>query len=291
GAAMDLIALATDENFEPAGPRPESQTPPPAVEALQTENARERVNRLEWAPSDDPGLSHYQVYASRQPIDAPAQEHLIGSPTRAEFIDWGLRAGTEYHYAVTAVDRRGNESEAVFAQASTPAREAEPVTFELPFAEGDREGDFEESGAGGLRGPAYLAPASPDMNRVEWDIEVPHAGEYYFWLRHLQRGSGGRGDNVWENVQVSLNGESLTTVGGGSTDLHVPDDLIEEDHPLAPRLWTWVWPGNYNLEGVELPAGKHTLAVENLNEEIRYDVLLITDEPSFQPEDGRLRQR
>ncbi|MFP4190691.1 MAG: hypothetical protein ACLFU6_01340 [Candidatus Hydrogenedentota bacterium] len=42
---------------------------------------------------------------------------------------------------------------------------------------------------------------------------------------------------------------------------------------------------------MELPAGEHTLAVENLNEEIRYDVLLITDEPSFQPEDGRLRQR
>ncbi|MFP4172899.1 MAG: hypothetical protein ACLFV4_08310, partial [Candidatus Hydrogenedentota bacterium] len=185
----------------------------------------------------------------------------------------------------------GNESEPAFAQASTPSREEEPVTLELAFAEGDREGDFEESGAGGLRGPAYLVPESPDTNRVEWDIEIPHAGEYYFWLRHLQRGSGGRGDNVWEDVRVSLNGESLTTVGGGSTDLHVPDDLIEEDHPLAPRVWTWVWPGNDNLEGVELPAGKHTLAVENLNEEIRYDVLVITDEPSFQPEDGRLRQR
>ncbi|MFP4172424.1 MAG: hypothetical protein ACLFV4_05875, partial [Candidatus Hydrogenedentota bacterium] len=32
GAAMDLLALATDEGFEPSGPRPERQTPPPAVE-------------------------------------------------------------------------------------------------------------------------------------------------------------------------------------------------------------------------------------------------------------------
>jgi len=70
----------------------------------------------------------------------------------------------------------------------------------------------------------------------------------------------------------------------------VPDSLIAKDHPLAPRLWTWAWPGNYNLEGVELPAGSHTLTLDNLNGEIRYDVLVITDEPSFCPEDGRLRQ-
>ncbi len=290
GAALDLIALTTDEGFEPSGPRPERTTPPAPLNGLQAENIRERVNELRWDASNDPGLSHYQVYASREPFQEPAQRYLIGSPTEPELIDWGLKAGAEYHYAVTAVDRRGNESEPVFAQASTPPRETEPVEIELAFADADLEGDFERSEAGGLRGPAYIVPEAPDSNRAEWTIDVPHEGTYYFWLRYLQRGDGGRGDTVGQQIQASLNGEPLTVLGGGATDLHAPDDLIAEDHPLAPRLWTWGWPGEYNLEGVELPAGQHTLTLEDLHGEIRYDVLIITGEPSFQPGDGRLRQ-
>ncbi|MFW6170282.1 MAG: hypothetical protein ACODAD_07320 [Planctomycetota bacterium] len=291
GAAIDLITLATDGDFEPSGSRPESRTPPPAVSALAAENVRDRVNRLSWDAPRAPTLSHYQVYAAREPIDEPAQQFLVGSPTVPGFIDWGLRAGTQYHYAVTAVDRRGNESKPLFAAAATPPRETEPVVIELAFAEGDQEGDFEVSDAGGLRGSAYVVPQSPETNRVAWAVEVPHDGTYYFWLRYLHRGSGNRGDETYQKIRVSLNGDSVTTLGGGRTDLHVPDELIAPDHPLAPRLWTWAWPGQYNLQGVELPAGQHALSLDNLNEEIRYDTLLITDEPSFRPEDGRLRQR
>jgi hypothetical protein len=82
--------------------------------------------------------------------------------------------------------------------------------------------------------------------------------------------------------------------------------MIKEGHPLADHLWTWAWPGSYNLEGVHLPGGRHTLTLEDFSytkhllqgrspqevvDEVRYDVLLITNEPSFYPQDGRLRPR
>jgi len=289
-AALDVIALTTDADFAPEGVRPEKQTPPPAVDALTAENIRARVNRLRWEASAAPDVTYYQVYAAREAFDAPDQRYLIGSPTTPEFIDWGLRPGETYHYAVTAVDRRRNESAPVFAVAATQARETAPVAIELAFADAGLMGDFEISQAGGLRGGAYLVPQSPDANRVTWDIEIPHDGTYYFWLRYLHRGSGGRGNETHQALRVFLDGEILTTLAG-QTDLHVRDDLIAEGHPLAPRLWTWAMPGEYNLEGVDLAAGTRTLTLEDLNDEIRYDIMFITDEPSFRPADGRLRQR
>ncbi|MFO8080745.1 MAG: hypothetical protein R6V07_10590, partial [Armatimonadota bacterium] len=60
---------------------------------------------------------------------------------------------------------------------------------------------------------------------------------------------------------------------------------------LADRVWTWAWPGNEDLTRVTLPAGTHTLRLEDLAPEVRYDALVITSEPTWRPEDGRLRQR
>ncbi len=290
GAQLDLVALTTDAAFEPTGLRPGVQSPPRGVADLQASNLRPRVNALRWSAAEDPTVAYYHVYASREPIGRPTQRLRIGSPTEPMFTDWGLRAGERYHYAVTAVDRRGNESEPRFAEASTPIREQEEVRLELAFAEAQRQGEFKESKAGGLRSSAYLVPQQPSSNRVSWTIDLPHDGEYFLWLRYLHGGSGMRGGETDHDVRVHLNGTQLATLGG-RTELNVPDTLIRPNHPLAGQFWTWAVPGEINLEAVHLPAGRHTLELDNLNDEIRYDVLLITDEPSFRPEDGRLRQR
>lgn len=289
-AQLDLICLATDAEFRPQGPRPEKTAPPPAVPDLKAESIRDRVNHLTWTAPDDPTVSHYQVYASHEPITEIGQEFLVGSPTEPEMFDWGLQAGTTYHYAVTAVDRRGNESPLATAQAATPAGEP-AVTIALTFDEADREGPFEESEAGATRGEFYVVPEDPGNNAASWQINLPRAGDYCLWLRYLHRGSGGRGDEARQNVAVLLDGKQVTSLGGGLTDLHVPDSLIAKDHPLAPQLWTWAWPGNEDLTRVPLPAGAHTLRLKSLAPNVRYDALVITSEPSWQPEDGRLRQR
>lgn len=289
-AQLDLLCLTTDPDLSPRGPRPEKLPAPPAITGLRAVNIRPRVNHLTWDRPSDPGLSHYHVYASRGPISEPSQALRVGSPTEEEFIDWGLKAGTRYHYAVTAVNRRGRESTLAIAQAATPEAERPPVEIELAFAEAELTGAFERSEAAGTRAVRYVVPEDSSANRVTWRIDVPHDGEYYFWLRFLQRGSGGRGGVARQEIRALLDGEPLTTLGGGQTDLHVPDALIAPEHPMAPEFWTWAWPGTDNLHAVALPAGSHTLTLRNLAPSVRYDVLVITNEPSFVPRDGRLRQ-
>jgi hypothetical protein len=41
---------------------------------------------------------------------------------------------------------------------------------------------------------------------------------------------------------------------------------------------------------LRLPDGRHTLALKNLTPGVRYDIVYLTDEPSFWPQDGRIRQ-
>ena len=290
-ARMDLVCLTTDPAFVPQGRRPEGSTRPTPPSRLHAENVRERVNRLTWARSADPALSHYQVYASPDAGFEPSQETLLGSPTYAEHIDWGLKAGTRYHYVVTVVDRRGCESVPVRAEAATPPRANPAVEIQLAFAEAELAGPFERKEAGGLRGPAFVVAEKPADNSVAWRVQIPHAGDYYLWLRHLLRGEGGRGPDVRQSVRVHANGEPVATLGGGRTDLNIRDSLIAKDHPMAARVWTWAWPGAADLQRTKLPAGDVEIVLDRLAPGVRYDVLLITDEPSFYPRDGRIRQR
>jgi len=291
-AQLDLVCLATDSQLTPGGPRPQNAESPPAVESLRVENIRPRVNRLTWKPSQSPSLAYYHVYSASEAFDAPRQQLRIGSPTEAELIDWGLQAGAEYHYAVTAVDRQGNESPiGRLVSATTPPRDVAPALIELHFADAEIEGTFERSTADGMRGKVYLVPQDVAANKTSWKIDIPHAGRYYFWLRYLPRGSGDRGGEVSQSVRATIDGRRVAVLGGGSTDLHVPDRLIAPGSRLAERLWTWAWPGTADLESVELPEGRRTLTLDNLAPNVRYDALVITDEPTWQPPDGRLRQR
>ncbi|MDZ7620051.1 MAG: hypothetical protein U1E05_23870, partial [Patescibacteria group bacterium] len=187
--------------------------------------------------------------------------------------------------------RQGNESTiGQVVRVVTPPRDTPAAMIELHFADAKVDGPFERSTGEATRGATYLVPEDVAANRVSWQIDVPHDGRYYFWLRYLHRGSGDRGDGVQQAVRATLDGRRVAILGGGLTDLHVPDKLIAPGSRLAERLWTWAWPGVVNLESVELPAGRHTLTLTNLGPNVRYDALVITDEPTWQPPDGRLRQ-
>ena len=166
-----------------------------------------------------------------------------------------------------------------------------PVEIQLAFAEAELSGPFERKEAGGLRGPAFVVAETPKNNTVTWRVRIPRQGDYYLWLRHLLRGKGGRGPDVHQSVRVRANGEVVATLGGGRTDLNVRDSLLAEGHPMASQVWTWAWPGTADLERTRLPAGNVEVVLDQLAPGVRYDVLLITDEPSFYPRDGRVRQR
>jgi len=299
GAQADAVCLASDANFVPRGVRPEDREAPTPVQNLRAEPVGDRQLHLTWRTNREPDLSHYNVYSSRSSFDTPSQERLIASPTRCELIDWGLRAGTTYHYAVTAVDRCGNESALDdIVNATTQPRPYPPQAFELRFDKASLAGRFELSEGKGTRAEKYAiisAPPAPSgetastpAHTASWQLDIKHAGRYHFWLRYLPRGAGA-GDytpTMRQTIRALLDGKRLATIAGGLTDLSVADSNIR------PEFWTWsrlIVAGR--LTAIDLPAGRRTLTLQNLCRSIRYDVLVITDEPSFQPADGRLHQR
>jgi len=292
GAHLDLLALSTDPSFVPSGPRPEHRPDPQPPSALRVADVAGRVVHLVWAHEPDGHFSHYNVYSSRQPIATPEQQHLIASPTDRDLVDWGLRAGVEYHYAVTAVNRRGHESAPARTKAATPPAATPLFEAELAFDRGSRKGPFREGSADGLHAQAFLVPLQPAENEVSWRVSVPQEMTAYLWLRYLpglaKRKS--RRVAVYQKVRVALDGKPLTELNL-PTALNIPDRyLTKAGNPLAPHFWTWGAPVGHQLEGVAMPAGEHTLTLSRLAAEVRYDVLFVTNEPSFVPQDGRLRQ-
>ncbi len=293
GAQADLICLATDANFQPKGARPEDAQAPGRVAEPEAEVLRDRVVHLTWPAVQDADLAHYNVYSARESFDRAQQRLRVASPTQPEFIDWGLRAGTDYHYAVTAVDRRGNEGPlSPVAQVTTPARVREGYERELAFSEATLKGPFERAVATGTHGAEFVllpGKAGEDAAKqatVAWQIDVPRESDYYAWLRYLPRGmASSRSAAVEQNLTVSVDGNAVGTVGGGLTDLSVTDSYVR------PEFWTWARPVATDLTAIKLPAGTHTLTLSNITPDIRYDTLLVTDEPAFLPPDGRVRQR
>jgi hypothetical protein len=293
GAQFDLLCLATDPDFRPEGPRPEDRRPPEPPQNLAVRGVRDRTVQLTWDPPGDADFSHFNVYGSREALAGPAQEHLLASPTYPEFIDWGLRPGTLYHYAVTAVDRRGNESAlSGQVQTQTPPAASPRHDIELLFEQAKLEGPFESGEGPGTHGKRYAIlpetiPADEAARATAtWTINVPDAGTHYLWLRYLPRGAASsREAAVVQDIRVLLDGRRIASVGGGETDLSTPDSN------LRPEFWTWARPVRVDLVGVDLPAGEQELRLENLTASVRYDSLLLTNEPSFLPPDGRLRQR
>ena len=86
---------------------------PPANAVVQPTPA---APRLAWTPSASPDLRYVNVYFATAAPPAPSQGSRIASVIgAAEYIDWSAPPGVEGHYALTSVDRQGNESGVVQA--------------------------------------------------------------------------------------------------------------------------------------------------------------------------------
>ena len=293
GAQADLLCLATDPAFTPKGVRPEDRVAPGPVRGLRHVETRGRATQIKWAPSAEPDFWHYNVYGSRKPMAKPTQETLLASPTYCEFIDWGLRAGATYHYAVTAVDRRGNESPLSAGVKVAIAPRTHPAqAWELRFDQAKLSGPFQRAKAKGTHAPEYVilpgdTPKSEDLS-ASWEIDVKRATRLYVWLRYLPRGQAARrASAVRMLMPVRLDGRVVMPyVGAYRTDLSV------ENKDIRPGLWTWARPAYPSCKFYSFPAskGRHTLTLKNLTPGVRFDILYVTDEPSFWPTDGRMKQ-
>ncbi|GAX91371.1 fibronectin type III domain-containing protein [Effusibacillus lacus] len=94
---------------DPVSIRVESlDTIPPTVPAvIKGKAAAANQIHLVWSPSsDNRGVSHYNVYISREGNDFI----LIEVTDKTRFVHQGLGPGIQYQYKVQAVDTTGNES-------------------------------------------------------------------------------------------------------------------------------------------------------------------------------------
>ncbi|MDH7571340.1 MAG: hypothetical protein QHJ73_17315, partial [Armatimonadota bacterium] len=70
--------------------------------------------------SPSPDVRHYHVYFSADARPKPVQARRVVSPPRSctSYLDWTAPRGGRGWYALTAVDRQGNESVPVYAEAA-----------------------------------------------------------------------------------------------------------------------------------------------------------------------------
>jgi len=162
--------------------------PPPAPTGLAGAARSPYAVELTWQASRADDVSYYNVYCSPKPPPAPVQENRVASPSETRVLDWGLQAGTAYHYAVTAVDRLGNEGPPcapVVVQTPAVRRvlqrvaigkplSQEPVTVSLQTPQDDRYLLWGELKAGRVKAEqwirVHLDGARPLIWRPMWDF-------------------------------------------------------------------------------------------------------------------------
>lgn len=97
----------------------DKSAPPPVGSLTVTKETDEPDQyRLKWSPSEATDVRYYNVYFSDKGKPAIEQKRLIASPlaSMTSYLDWTAPMEGEAHYAITAVDRQGNESKPSYGE-------------------------------------------------------------------------------------------------------------------------------------------------------------------------------
>ncbi|MFB3892925.1 MAG: PQQ-binding-like beta-propeller repeat protein [Phycisphaerae bacterium] len=121
GAAIDKIIFTTDDKLQPIGRMYLDETPPGEVKDLKAVRMDRTLLKLTWSAPADKDVRYYNVYyapgAEKPAIDQACRIASVPAAAPTQYIDFAAKPGAQASYAVTAVDRFGNESKPVFAQA------------------------------------------------------------------------------------------------------------------------------------------------------------------------------
>jgi hypothetical protein len=112
-------ASTTTSTIKPPG----DTTPPPAVTGLVANNAYDNRVNLWWDKTDVADFDRYNIYLNKAEIVTvsgmkPVQQ--IKEIDNCRYQATGLEDGTRYYFAVTAVDKSGNEGLKVTSARATP---------------------------------------------------------------------------------------------------------------------------------------------------------------------------
>lgn len=101
--------------------------PPPPVTGFTVtkETDEDGQYRLKWSKSTANDLRYYNLYFSTKGQPEISHKRLIMSPpaSMTEYLDWSAPLNAQsVHYAITAVDRQGNESQPAYASLNAAAK-------------------------------------------------------------------------------------------------------------------------------------------------------------------------
>jgi len=256
GIDLDKLCLTTSAKPPPTGLGGWDATAPVRVPGVAAKAEGRYAIRVSWQAGREPDLHHYNVYCGRPADFEPAQERLIGSPSEPHLVDWGLKAGAEYFYRVTAVDRRGNESlpSAAISAATQPLEPRVFVELGEPWN-------------------------WKDSDEATFRFAMPTDGEFIVWgkLNSLDGQTGA-------SVEVRLDGERIA-----SRPLNL--DYICVGHG-GPVLDTWLWsclrPGlsePADAMAFAAKAGAHTLTLKRSGKAlVEFERFVITNDLGWEPE-------
>lgn len=229
GLLIDQICLATEPTLRPAGRLGVDCVSPGPVSGLRASARRYDIS-LSWEPVDALDLHHYNVYCRAGTDPAVDQQFIVRSPSEPSLVDWGLQAGTDYHYRVTAVDSQGNES--------APSAELKATTVPIERIVVELKADA----------------TWPNENALRVPFKLPVDGEYAVWLQvePAERVRSGSSTMDWQLDEGKWRSTRLwfdiTGRGhAGSTPGITFWDLLR---PSSPRL------------PITINAGSHTLALK-----------------------------
>ena len=142
---------------------------------------------MRWPACGDRSFHHYQLYRGESAGFVPTQRQLLGSPTRAAFIDPGPFTKPTVFYRVVVVDDWGNASQpspAASAQLAEP-KASTTVTVQMEagvVSDGARIAD--DPSAKGGRCVVFGEPdkAPEYAGKVTVPVDLP-PGRYTVWLR------------------------------------------------------------------------------------------------------------
>ncbi|MEW5801617.1 MAG: Ig-like domain-containing protein [bacterium] len=128
------VGLLADYSFSFTAAAASDETPPSAIQnltAVDTPNDTGGSISLTWDPSPDSDLAYYKIYRDTAAFSDISSLSPLSTSNSPSFIDETAIDGTDYYYAVTAVDTSGNEDSAV-TPAAGPVQSRDNIPPAIP---------------------------------------------------------------------------------------------------------------------------------------------------------------
>jgi hypothetical protein len=191
----------------------EDFTPPAPPKNITVINGDQRVD-IFWKKNTENDLAGYNIYYS---YSYDGKYTLIGSSPKNNYIDFGVRNGYKYYYAVTAYDYNGNESEL-----------SNDVVYAVPRQEGFNQSIFDYRRFPNKSGYSFSTYSVVPFNSLDADFFFENYQGTYYLVVHDDTDIKDMGPtiDIYDIQFAPTSGWSLTK-----------DEIAKVGHTYV--IWTW----------------------------------------------------